>query len=215
MGKLPVSNTVFVFDSVYDNEIEILRSMLNSAYKFDLNFVDPDMDLTALMLAIVRRDNVMTNVLLEDERIKINTQNSEGCTALMFACRYGDKYIVSKLLDMGATIETTDFQYFCNPAHIAVLAGNLEVIEVLKQSAINWDVVDFQGDTPLHLAVLNDKPEILISLLQLNNINIHKKNKEGLTAYESAMERGNWQAINEFNEYIIRMNNKVSKEKNK
>ena len=203
MGKLPVSNTVYVFDTVYDNDIEKLRAMLNSSEKFDLNYLEPQMDITALMLSILRRDNMMTDILLEDNRIKVNTVNSVGVSALMMACRYGDQFLVKKLLKMGATIQTTDYLYFSNPCHIAVLSGKLEVIEVLKSTSINWNDPDWQGDTPLHLAVLNDEPEILHSLLQVENINICKKNKENLSAFEIAMQEGNWIAINLFNEYII------------
>ena len=169
-------------------------------------FLDP-----SLMLSISRRDDMMTKILLEDERIEINTKNSNGWTAVMFACKFGDAYLVSQLLEMGASIENTDDQYSCNLCHIAILAGSLEVIEVLKHSKIQWNMSDWQGDTPLHLAVLYDEPEILKTLLQIKHINIFTKNKQGLTAYETAMETGNWNAIKLFNDHVIK-NNIVNKE---
>ena len=211
MGRLLASNTMLFFDAVQKYEWEKVKLMLTMPEKFSLNFVHPELNLTPLMLSILRKDSLMIEILLEDQRMKIDTENSEGMTALMYAIQIGDTNMVSKLISRGASVEKRHQQYLHNIGHVAVLAGFTDVIDTLKCSNIDWNLGDWCGDTPLHVAVLISRPDIVINLLEIKNIDLFKKNLDGLTPIELSMLRGDWSAVEAFNAHIIKETNNRKK----
>ena len=101
-----------------------------------------------------------------------NMKDSNGWTALHYACQYGDLQSVKILIEKGA-----DKNAFSNnkrtPLHLAAKMNRLEIVnylidQILKGSGINkkyLDVKDDHGCTPTHLAAKEGNTKCLESLL--------------------------------------------------
>ncbi|MBV9575103.1 MAG: ankyrin repeat domain-containing protein, partial [Gammaproteobacteria bacterium] len=90
-------------------------------------------------------------------------------------------------------------QAYLNPIHLAVIGNNIEAFELLlskgKNIDINLAINDKCGDTLLHIAIEKNNLEIVKRLLRMPFIDIHKKNKEGLSPLEMAYTSENPEII--------------------
>ncbi|XP_028665361.2 POU domain class 2-associating factor 1 [Erpetoichthys calabaricus] len=85
----------------------------------------------------------------------LDAKEHHGKTPLLVAVTANQPYIVHDLLMLGADINSVDDKGQ-TAIHLAATYGYLEVIQVLLSLAtnINLEVLDFEGHTPLHCAVL-------------------------------------------------------------
>ena len=160
----------------------------------------------------------------------INKQdNSERYTLLHYAIKKEKIAVIKYLLDKGARYDIKnsskytayDFaKYFDrpdyvrnlmvgnSPIHQYAIQGNIEgIIRILNESASNLDfsIIDAknrEGNTPLHLSVINQKTDTLQFLLD-RGARIDQKNNEGNTPLQLACKKGDLQIV----KYLI---NKVT-----
>ena len=93
-----------------------------------------------------------------------NIRDSNGWSALHYACQLGDLQSVIILVEKGAIIDS-----FSNnkrtPLHLAALQGYHEIVQFLLESGSDQDFQDELGCTPLHLAAKKGHVECINILL--------------------------------------------------
>lgn len=99
--------------------------------------------------------------LMDNQNVKIiNLRNSQGKTALHFACSEGHDHTVETLLRLGATIEKDQLER--TPLHLAATKGSLLCCQVLVQkSEESINDVDKNKNTAMHLAAINNHPAVM------------------------------------------------------
>ena len=94
-----------------------------------------------------------------------NIRDSNGWTALHYACQLGDFQSVIILKEKGAMIDS----YSNNkriPLHLAALNGYFEIVQFLLESGSDQDFQDELGCTPLHLAAKKGHVKCMQLLLE-------------------------------------------------
>ncbi|XP_066564795.1 NF-kappa-B inhibitor delta isoform X2 [Amia ocellicauda] len=86
---------------------------------------------------------------------RIDAKEHHGKTPLLVAVAANQPYILHDLIGLGADVNVVDDKGQ-TALHLASIYGYLEVIQVILSTAtvVNLEVLDFEGHTPLHCAVL-------------------------------------------------------------
>jgi ankyrin repeat protein len=96
----------------------------------------------------------------------INYVSPVGLTALHIACENDDANIVLSLLNMGANVNCITHHHQHTPLHLALLAKQHAIINLLIYRGADINAATNHGYTPLHIAAGNDDLE---SISILNN----------------------------------------------
>lgn len=151
--------------------------------------------MTALHLASRFGHTQTVTLLLECEANKadINATNSMNKTPLYLAAEYGHEAVAKLLLANGADPSIASKKNGTNdqtPLHQAALHGFTEIIkELLLNKKANVNAKDAMGNTPLHLAALEGKQDV-IKLLLDNGAEVNEQNDLGNTSLHFAMQNG-------------------------
>ncbi|MBS1987735.1 ankyrin repeat domain-containing protein [Candidatus Dependentiae bacterium] len=154
----------------------------------------------SLLRASQRGDLEQVIELLSNADININIQDSKGLTPLHWAIVNNHEHIIRELLEHGAStiIKTESFLQDNDgytPGHIAVMRGNLKIVQALTSVNNGWDnwinVSNNMGNTPLHFAASaqNPNPEIIKTLCNAGAL-VNARNNRERTALHIAMLYG-------------------------
>jgi len=80
-------------------------------------------------------------------------------TPLQFASDSGCLEVVKLLLDPGHADANSEDEYRWTPLLLATYNGHLDVVRVLLHNGADVNIQDKKGRTPLHVALLRDKPQ--------------------------------------------------------
>ena len=108
-----------------------------------------------------------------------NARNGKGTTLLHNAAKIGFKELVQQLIKDGANVAIRD-SYKRTPLHYATTK------EVGALLMLDINAIDQSGNTPLHLAIQDDRPEI-VSFLIANGAKVNVKNRNGETPLHIAV----------------------------
>lgn len=124
-----------------------------------------DMGRSALLEACEHGHTAITSLLLRNGA-DVNVYDSEGDSALILAAARGHCQVVSVLLRVGCNVSHVN-RWGRNALHEAcsVWSGPSSTVELLALSGINIDDVDDMGNTPLMLATLGCRSDIVRALL--------------------------------------------------
>ena len=143
-----------------------------------------------LHLAILFGKEDVALELLKIEDIEVNLKGKAGLTPLHLAAMKGENSVMFGLLDKQALVEERD-QYNSTPLHFAAEKGNLEIVQTLVSYAnVSLNARQQDGYTPLALAVLNDKLNV-VEFLASKGASIKTKNKVGISPIDFAAWKGN------------------------
>jgi ankyrin repeat protein len=130
--------------------------------------------------------------LLIEAGAAINHASNKGKTPLYMAC--GDNYIdgalVEFLIQRGIPVSVQNKQGR-TPLHVAICNVLTESIRVLITYGADVNAEDYEKNTPLHLLdrqwCITDIMDI-IHLLMANGVEVNRKNKNGKTALQLAIQ---------------------------
>lgn len=144
------------------NDIETLELLLK---KINPNCVD-NRGWTCLHEAAYNDNYECLLLILKDPRCRPMAETHEGHTPLYLACKNQCSLkTITTLLNSADDIANYGSTEGVTPLHLASSQGNLELIKLLLDYGAMIDVQDFDGDTPLHDAVLSAQHESLVTLL--------------------------------------------------
>ena len=171
LGKTPV-----MIISPKEKSQEIYKLLIS--YRADLNEKDMFGD-TVLHNAIMVNSDAETVSILTNNGADINTRNKEGVTPLHIAVQKDNVAVARLLTENGADIHTLDAKG--KSSLDMALSSSQQMLEavVIEKNVLT---VDSDGNTPLHVALINDAPlskvQYIISLT--NDVNI--RNRDGNSA---------------------------------
>lgn len=195
---------------------EIIKFSINSSiglklsYTLQLNYegkdigdsqtatweIDAETATKELLKAISTNNNNDMKILelLEVPGIDINIRNKYGYSLLHLAVDLNREVVVTALLAKGANVNTTN-NVGATPLHTAIRKGSPALIEnLLNVEDIDISVRDNNGNTPLYLAVLEEKQRA-IEILVAKGANATTKNNYGHTAVYLAITKKSPQII--------------------
>ncbi|MEG4173133.1 MULTISPECIES: ankyrin repeat domain-containing protein [unclassified Microcoleus] len=162
----------------YRRKVEVAQTLIAKGANVN---VKNNKGLTPLHMA---RSKALAKILLAaGAKINIkeeNARNGKGTTLLHNAAKIGFKELVQQLIKDGANIVIRD-SINRTPLHYAATK------EVATLLMLDINARDQYGDTPLHLAVQNNRPEI-VSLLIANGAKVNVENASGNTPLHLAVQ---------------------------
>jgi euchromatic histone-lysine N-methyltransferase len=135
--------------------------------------------MTAFHIASKQGNLHSVKTILESRRVDVNLQDDGGWTALIWATEHKQKNVVDYLLTKGADpMIQDDEENIC--LHWAAFSGDVDILSIFMQSALDINCVNKHGDTALHIASRRDNVEAvnLLCSRQDVDLNILNKNKE-------------------------------------
>lgn len=140
----------------YKNQYALQELLISGA---DANYKN-DANVNSLHLAVRKRDITMVKMLTKYVK-NLDARTNSGSTALHFACNYQSYDIVKILLEKGASQNVIEADYDFYPIFYAVVQNNVEITKLLVDYNANPNNQDYEGNTVIHYAILNNHTEIL------------------------------------------------------
>lgn len=171
-GYTPIFGAVFDYEA--GDRSETVKMLI--AYGADVNATDTG-GLTPLHNAAMNGKRQMIELLLAN-KADPNVKSASGITAAQFAAEANQQ-------DIAALLESAVVR--ADEIHKPVTNGDLaKVAVVLKDNPGLANAIDISGRTPLHIAVMFDRNEIIELLISLG-ADVNGYNREGQTPLHQAM----------------------------
>ncbi len=129
------------------------------------------------------------------------TEDNDGNTALHLAAENGRTDVVAVILraDRGRTFLNSTNDRDETPLHLAAKFGRDDVVaSLLRQTDVDINRQDVQGNTPLHLAALHNRPAVVRLLLNKSGIDTTISNGNDKTARDEAVSHRHTDVIDVF-----------------
>lgn len=130
---------------------------------------------------------------IASEKIKMNTPNLNGMTALHCACSSANSWNLLQLLidQYESNLDVVD-KFNRTPLHYAAMTGRDKVVNLLISRGSNCNAMDYSLESPMHKAIYNGHRNVIEVLIK-HPININAVNKDGLTPLHLAAMDSNAQ----------------------
>ena len=157
----------------------------------DVTLKDRRDNSNAFMKVCARGHMDLFDFFIEKDMFDIKETSDFKSTALFHACVYRQVDIVNKLLTYQFNVNSNNF-FGDYVIHRAVVGGCLEIIDLLVINVVNYD-----GNTPLHLAVMYNYKNIIKRLLEMN-VDTNIRNCNNHTALMIAKKSNIVKIFNDF-----------------
>nr|MBV0899808.1 ankyrin repeat domain-containing protein [Wolbachia endosymbiont of Fragariocoptes setiger] len=130
----------------------------------------------------------------------INEQDENGNTTLHIAAQHGNKYLITKLMGLGASIDIKNNNKN-TPLHTAIIYGHSYCINVFFENSKGtiFEIVGIHGRDLVHLAAMYGKYDCLSFLFKKSpNYNINKVTDKGNTALHLVVSGDGNKALSHF-----------------
>ena len=143
-----------------------------------------------LLVAVGNRHAATARLLLDQDGVRVDLNNTGGWTSLMKACKTGQLELARLLLGKGANVNARNGKGF-GSLFVAVEKNRSDVVRLLlEQDGIEVDArQESHGYTPLHKAAEDGNVVLIKLLVEKGRANTGLKNKKGETPLQVA-ERG-------------------------
>ncbi|CEF59436.1 Ankyrin repeat and Ankyrin repeat-containing domain-containing protein [Strongyloides ratti] len=206
LASLPNKNGMLPLHvAALNGNIEFIR--ICSKYDKDMVNIKDNYGYTSLMYAIQSKCITSIKYLVEKSKSNIKLKTSKAQNCLHISCIVGDTTIVKyfiNLLGINSILETTND--FANCFHCSAFHGNDNVIKVLgsyfdkKKRKEILSLKDSRGNTPLHLAAINDHIGIGKYLIS-NDVNTKIMNNQMQFPLDIAKKRNSIRLYNLIKSY--------------
>ena len=159
-------------------------------------------------------DKEVLSYLINHPKVNKEAKDENGCTPLHLACKYGlldtVKYLLygdnTNLVGPQCDLEALD-NFNQTPLFYAVQSGNFEMVKFLiDQANCNFKVVNYLGQSILHIASKYGYVNIISFLIENKSVKVNEKSEEGKTALDYATSSQKKEAIEYLNSYIKKQN---------
>ena len=126
----------------------------------------------------------LVRVLVDEYKADVNARDDVGDTPLHVATDHGKEEVALALIkEFGCNVQIKGYNDK-SVLHIACKKGSISVVRALVNTDIN--ARDNFNDTPLHVAALSGKQEVLLALLEQFECNVQSKGFQGRSVLHSA-----------------------------
>ncbi|EFA82297.1 putative ankyrin repeat protein [Heterostelium album PN500] len=189
-GPLPYSTVLIAMEVAQQGNIKDYQGMIEKSgisTKSFLNMVDIAGN-TALHYAVLKKQLVFVQYLL-DNGASVDIENhTEGQTALHWACISTEPTIVHRLIDAGADPHKVDKRGYNSLLH-ASQYNQIHSIRLILECGVNLHSTDFAGHTALHWAAYQGHAN-LARFFVFKGIDINSIDDQGRTALHWACHKG-------------------------
>jgi ankyrin repeat protein len=180
------------------DRLDVIKGLVNAGKITwdDINAVD-EMGYTPMQVAVRYGHLDIVRYFIEQLGVKVDTYHDLGANPLHAAAAHGYLDIVQYFIEKYKTIciDSQGRKLGFTALHAAIFYTNaLELVEYLLKQGASTEIQDFNGNTPLHIAMQKGNLNIISALLQAK-ANIGAKNKDGDTPLHIAMQKGYIDAV--------------------
>ncbi len=179
------SEVLNLLDYYIDKDAFICHVIINSVVP-PTNIPCQDIKDAFLEKAIKNRKSVTYIRQLIEDGADVNTRSMYGEPLIVMAAHNGTTEIVDLLIEKKAKIDRKYRGY--NALMMAVQQGHIEVVKKLIQAGAKLDSVDYKGNTPFILSVINEQFDVAGLLLQKNILLLEGKDQYGFTPLMMAVK---------------------------
>lgn len=156
----PERNWANFAGAVDRDRADVVRYMLEKGVSPNtiVNGGDP-----ALVRAIRMDSPNVINTLLEAKGLEVDTASEYGETALMLAAYKGNRELVNRLLELGASVNRIGGW---TPLHYAAAQGYDDLVRLFLEKGARVNVQTYSGVTPLYMAARKPSREVVMTLLR-------------------------------------------------
>jgi ankyrin repeat protein len=149
--------------SIINSNLKITKILIE--YGSDVNSVNSKKN-NSLHLGIYSKSLDIIRLLLKSG-VNINSKTVTGETALHLACNFELEDIVSLLLEKGINVNAQEYDNEFTALNYSVNLNNINIGTMLIENNADPNIQDFNGNSPLHYAVLENN--YLMFDLLINN----------------------------------------------
>ncbi len=110
----------------------------------------------------MRKLEYITSVLAKD--VNVNGINNNNESALHIACSYDLNDVIKLLIDRNIIMDIQENSYGFNGLMICTLNNNVQGVEIILKKKCDVNLQDYNGNTAVHLAIMENSMEILDKL---------------------------------------------------
>ena len=140
-----------------------------------------------LHLSVKTKDINYVKVTIE-HNINVNLLNNYCETALHIACSYGLTDIIDFLLQHGANLNICEKNHGFTPLMTSIINGKIDDVSLIKLKNPDINITDNQGNTALHIALLEYNELIVKNLCDLS-FNYNITNIDGNTCLHIILQK--------------------------
>lgn len=173
------------FTAIRRNDASTIRSLIRRG--FDPNTVD-EAGQPGLMMAVDLQSVRAVEALLSAPNIQAEVRNKKGESALMLCAIRGDLAMAKLLIEHDADVNKTGW----TPLHYAASGtsqNQVEMVRLLLDNAAYIDAASPNGSTPLMMAAMYGRSDVLKVLIE-EGADASLRNEKGLTAIDFAQQVG-------------------------
>jgi len=178
-----------LFTALYGKKLKMVELLIEN--NADINFTSNDprdrVQHNALTLAASNGDFLSFKLLIERD-INIDYQNFYGYSAMSEAIKIKNEAMVNYLVSKNADLTLVD-KNLCNYLCLSAKANDTILIQKFLKLGLPLEKPDFQGYTPLMVAILNKSPQAAKYLIH-QGANVTVKDGFGNTTIQLAAKAG-------------------------
>lgn len=177
-----------LFELIKNHKYDEFKKQINK--DIDLNLHD-DNNNTLIHYAIIFNQEDIIKLLLSYD-CNIDYIDVDGKTILYYPIKYGYNNILKIIVDNSKHIigvPINDFKDINNntPLHYTALYNNIDAFNILSNINPNINIVNNEGNTLLHIAVINNNINYINLLLKNKDIKVNLLNDQGLSVLHIAI----------------------------
>lgn len=162
--------------AIIENNIEIVKLFLNE--QISLTDIDYDNKNAIEKAFEFKRTNILK--IFIDQINDINILNFNGENLIQIALSYENIEIFDYLLKTNINLNNQDYENGITILHYSIILGNEEVYNKLLKKDINFSIVDKNGFSPLHYAIIEKNFKLTNYILEnYDDINYNISSLEG------------------------------------
>ena len=181
-----------LFNLIKNHKYDEFKKILNKNKDLDLDLdLEDEYNNRLIHYAIIYNQEEIITLLLS-YNCNIDYIDSDGKTILYYSIKYGYNNILKNIINnskniIGIHINNIKDNNNNNPLHYASQFNNSEAIEILLNNNTDINTINNQGNTPLHLSVINNNIKNINLLLKNKNIEVNLLNNNGQSVLHIAV----------------------------